>query len=114
MSTLKGEARDVIVPLEASENYVEAWELLKARYKGDKTEAYKGVIRITIGPTKEDHVALRRLDMAMKHLHALKTVKRLTEPLGRFDNALADELVGSKKKPSKWLLSRGRMLHSMI
>jgi len=40
MSALKGEARDVIASLEAfDENYVEAWELLKARY--DNTKAIK-------------------------------------------------------------------------
>ena len=73
----------MIASLEAfDENYVEAWELLKARYDNTKAIKQKHINYSNLPKlVKEDHVALRRLlDMTMK--------------------PFADELVGSKNKLS--------------
>lgn len=83
LSALKGEAQDVIGSLEVSEeNYTEAWEILKERYDDSGLiiqKHIKALFEISI-ITKENHVLLRRLlDTVLKHLRALKALKRPTE-----------------------------------
>ncbi|XP_018394542.1 PREDICTED: uncharacterized protein LOC108773280 [Cyphomyrmex costatus] len=83
ISVLKGEARDVIGSLEVSdENYVEAWEMLKERYDDSGwiiQKHIKALFEISVIP-KENHLLIRRLlDDVLKHLRALKALKRPTE-----------------------------------
>jgi len=80
---LKGEARDVIGSLEVSEeNYAEAWAMLKERYDDSGLIIQKHVKALFEIPVmiKENHLSLRRLlDIVLKHLRALKALKRPTE-----------------------------------
>lgn len=82
MSALTNEAKDVISSLEASdENYLEAWRMLKERYDDDSLIIQKHVKALVEQPilTKENHFELRQLlDNVLKHMRALKVLKRPT------------------------------------
>ncbi|XP_046743020.1 uncharacterized protein LOC124409453 [Diprion similis] len=69
--------------LEASdENYLEAWKMLKERYDDDSLIIQKHIRALFELPvlSKENHTALRRmLDTVLKHIRALKALKRPTE-----------------------------------
>lgn len=84
-ASLKGEAADVISSLEISaENYIEAWEMLNERYDNQRVIVQKHIKAIFDHPVsyKENHVELRQLlDTVIKHLRALKVLKRCTDPL---------------------------------
>lgn len=71
LTSLKGEAYDVVSSLEATaENYEVAWLLLNERYDDPGVIIGKHI----------NHGSLRRLlDCIQKHLRALKALKRLTE-----------------------------------
>ncbi|XP_011169783.2 uncharacterized protein LOC105202801 [Solenopsis invicta] len=81
--SLKGEARDMVGSLEVSdENYSEAWEMLKERYDDTGLIIQKHIKALFEVPVivKENHVLLRRaLDNVLKHLRALKALRRPTE-----------------------------------
>ncbi|XP_018394988.1 PREDICTED: uncharacterized protein LOC108773621 [Cyphomyrmex costatus] len=83
ISALKDEAREVISSLEASEeNYIEAWEMLRMRYDDPALIIQKHIRALFELPAmvKESHSALRQLlDSSLKHLRALKALKRPTE-----------------------------------
>jgi len=83
ISALKGEASDMIGSLEVSEeNYAKAWAMLKERYDDSGLIIQKHVRALFEIPVmiKENHLSLRRLlDTVLKHLRALKALKRPTE-----------------------------------
>ncbi|XP_025995820.2 uncharacterized protein LOC105202869 [Solenopsis invicta] len=83
ISALRGEARDVVGSLEvAEENYIEAWEMLKERYDDPGLIIQKHIRALFDVPTivKENHLLIRRLmDNVLKHLRALKALKRPTD-----------------------------------
>lgn len=82
ISALTSEVKDVVSSLEASEeNYIEAWRMLKDRYDGDSLIIQKHVKALFEQPVlgKENHLALKRLlDNILKHMCALKALKRPT------------------------------------
>lgn len=89
MGALEGEARDIIGSLDLSEEgYVEAWTLLKDRYDDTKLIMQKHIKALFELPilTKQDPVELRQLlDGSLRHLRALKTLKR---PTDQWDNLI--------------------------
>lgn len=83
ISALKGEAREVISSIEISEeNYIEAWNMLKERYDDTSLIIQRHIRALFEMPVihKENHLLLRRLlDNVLKHLRALKSLKRPTD-----------------------------------
>jgi len=83
ISSLKGEARDVIGSLEVSnENYAEAWGMLRERYDDSTLIIQKHIRALFEMPAivKENYLLLRRLlDNILKHLRALKALRRPTD-----------------------------------
>jgi len=100
MSALTHEAKDIISSLEASdENYHEAWRMLKDRYNDDSLIIQKHVKALFEQPmlTKENYLELRQLlDNVLKHVRALKALKR---PTYQWDDLLI-HLVTSKMDPT--------------
>ncbi|XP_071629484.1 uncharacterized protein [Temnothorax longispinosus] len=82
MSSLKGEAHDVVSSLEASaENYKEAWTILMERYDDPGLIIGRHVKALfeLLAMIKDNHVILRKLlDTVLKHIRALKALKRPT------------------------------------
>ncbi|XP_029054805.2 uncharacterized protein LOC114882094 [Osmia bicornis bicornis] len=82
-ASLRGEATDIISSFEISrENYVEAWNILKARYDNKRKIIQNHVKAIYELPLvkKECAVSLRYLiDGFSKHLRALRALQLLTE-----------------------------------
>jgi len=80
ISSLKGEARDVIGSLEVSnENYAEIWGMLRERYDDSTLIIQKHIRALFKMPAiaKENHLLLRRLlDNILKHLRALKAFEK--------------------------------------
>ncbi|XP_018361212.1 PREDICTED: uncharacterized protein LOC108759963 [Trachymyrmex cornetzi] len=83
LSSLKGEAFDVISFLEASaENYKEAWQMLKSRYDDPGLIIENHVKALFDLPTmsKDNHSTLRKLlDTILKHIRALTALRRPTD-----------------------------------
>ncbi|XP_071642775.1 uncharacterized protein [Temnothorax longispinosus] len=83
IAALKGEAHDVISSFETSDdNYDEAWSTLKERYDDESLIIQKHIRALFSQPSmvKENHQSLRKLlDNVMKHIRALKALKRPTE-----------------------------------
>ncbi|XP_039303422.1 uncharacterized protein LOC120357324 [Solenopsis invicta] len=82
-SSLKEEAAEIIQSLEiSSENYNEAWQMLKRRYDNKRLIIQKHIKALfELQPvTKENHAGLRHLlDGVLKHIRALKAIGRPTE-----------------------------------
>jgi len=82
-SSLKGEAAEVIQSLEiSSNNYKEAWLILKRRYDNKRLIIQKHIKALfDLQPiVKENHTGLRHLvDGILKHLRALKAIGRPTD-----------------------------------
>jgi len=82
-SSLKGEAAEVIQSLEiSSNNYKEAWHILKRRYDNKRLIIQKHIKALfDLQPiVKENHTGLRHLvDGILKHLRALKAIGRPTD-----------------------------------
>ncbi|XP_067215691.1 uncharacterized protein [Linepithema humile] len=99
-AALKGEAADVISSLELSaDNYVEAWDMLNERYDNQRVIVQKHIKAIFDLPVlvREGHAELRQLlDTSLKHLRALKVLKRSTD---KWDDLLV-HIVTSKLAPA--------------
>jgi len=99
ISALKGEVRDVIGSLEVSnENYAEAWEMLRERYDDSGLIVQKHIRALFEMPViaKENHLLLRRLlDNVLKHLRALKALRR---PMDHWDDLMI-HLITSRLDP---------------
>jgi len=82
-SSLKDKAAEIIKSIETTtDNYYDAWTAVKERYDNKRWIIQKHVRAIFDVPTlnKENHTALRELlDTILKHLRALKALKRPTE-----------------------------------
>lgn len=82
-SALHGEASEVLHSLEITENnYVNAWTMLKERYDNKRIIIQKHIKSIFEMPAinKESYTGLRQiLDGALKHIRALKSLKRPTD-----------------------------------
>jgi len=82
-SSLKDKAAEIVKSIETTtDNYHDAWTAVKERYDNKRWIIQKHVRAIFDVPTlnKENHVALRELlDTILKHLRALKALKRPTE-----------------------------------
>jgi len=82
-SSLKDKAAEIIKSIETTtDNYYDAWTAIKERYDNKRWIIQKHVRAIFDVPTldKENHTALRKLlDTILKHLRALKALKRPTE-----------------------------------
>jgi len=80
---MSGDTKEVISSLEASdEDYPKAWEMLKERYDDDSLIIQKHVRALFEQPVllKENHLELwQLLDNVLKHLRALKALKRPTD-----------------------------------
>ncbi|XP_077260839.1 uncharacterized protein LOC143896721 [Temnothorax americanus] len=102
MSSLKGEAHDVVSSLEASaENYREAWTMLMERYDDPGLIIGRHVKALFELPAmiKDNHVILRKLlDTVLKHIRALKALKR---PTNNWDDLMI-HLVTSKLDQSTY------------
>ncbi|XP_018402188.1 PREDICTED: uncharacterized protein LOC108779298 [Cyphomyrmex costatus] len=89
VSALKDEAYDVISSLEPSaENYREAWQMLNERYDDPSLIISKHVKALFDLPhmSKDNHVVLRKLlDTVVKHIRALKALKR---PIEHWDDLM--------------------------
>ncbi|XP_011859714.1 PREDICTED: uncharacterized protein LOC105557155 [Vollenhovia emeryi] len=114
LSALTHEAKDIISSLEASDaNYSEAWKMLKDRYNDDSLIIQKHVKALFEQPmlTKENYFELRQLlDNMLKHIRALKALKR---PTHQWDDLLI-HLVTSRMDPitnKEWetTIKRGEM-----
>ncbi|XP_071576231.1 uncharacterized protein [Temnothorax nylanderi] len=83
IAALKGEAHDVISSFETSDdNFDEAWNTLIERYDDDSLIIQKHIRALFNQPAmvKENYQALRKLlDNVIKHIRALKALKRPTE-----------------------------------
>ncbi|XP_036148371.1 uncharacterized protein LOC105833274 [Monomorium pharaonis] len=88
-AALKGEARDVISSfVTADDGYDEAWQTLKERYDDNSLIIQKHIKAMFEQPAmaKENHLALRKLlDNVVKHLRALKGLKR---PIEHWDDLI--------------------------
>ena len=93
-SSLKGKAADVISSFDLSEaNYVEAWNLLNARFDNTRWIVQGHIRAIFDLPSvkKENHVELRELaDGVLKHLRALAALRR---PTNNWDDLIIHILV---------------------
>lgn len=82
-SSLKDKAAEVIKSIETTtDNYNEAWAAVKERFDNKRWIIQKHIRAIFEAPTltKESHIKLRELlDIVLKHLRALKAMKRPTE-----------------------------------
>lgn len=100
MSSLTHEAKGITSSLEASdENYHEAWKMLKDRYNDDSLIIQKHVKALFEQPmlTKENYLELRQLlDNVLKHVRALKAMKR---PTYQWDDLLI-RLITSRMDPT--------------
>lgn len=82
-SSLKGKAAEIIKSIETTtDNYNEAWAAVKERFDNKRWIVKKHINAIFDAPalSKENHINLRELlDTILKHLRALKAIKRPTE-----------------------------------
>ncbi|XP_018373384.1 PREDICTED: uncharacterized protein LOC108767792, partial [Trachymyrmex cornetzi] len=89
VSALKDEAYDIISSLEPSaENYREAWQMLIERYDDPGFIISKHVKALFELPhmNKDNHAVLRKiLDTVLKHMRALKALKR---PIEQWDDLM--------------------------
>jgi len=94
-SALKGEAAEVVQSLEiTTNNYLEAWQMLKNRYDDKWLIIQKYIKAIFELPhiSKENHTKLRQLvDGVLKHLRALRTIGR---PIDSWDDVLIHLMTG--------------------
>ncbi|XP_011861271.1 PREDICTED: uncharacterized protein LOC105558287, partial [Vollenhovia emeryi] len=82
-SSLQGKAAEIIKSIDTTtDNYNEAWEAVKERFDNKRWIIQKHLRAIFEAPPliKENHNNLRELlDTVLKHLRALKAIKRPTE-----------------------------------
>lgn len=82
-SSLKGKAAEIIKSIETTtDNYNEAWAAIKERFDNKRWIIQKHIKAISDAPalSKENYINLRELlDTILKHLRALKAIKRPTE-----------------------------------